>query len=106
MRGCGKLGKDQTPSHLTAPDYMYAYLCNLIYFYVFYKYFAPGQRPQGLFFLKMNVFMCMYVYLCIFMYMLCICMHFTSISLRAGARRVFFLKNDGIYVYLSIFMYF
>ena len=36
------------------------------YFDVFYKYFVPGQRPQGLFFLKNNV---IYVYLCIFMYM-------------------------------------
>ncbi len=37
-----------------------------MYFYVFYKYFAPGRCPQGL----------------------------------------FSLKNEGIYVYLSIFMYF
>ena len=71
--------------------------------YTFYKYFVPGQRPQGLFFLKNDG---IYVYLCISMYFLCICMHFTSISLRAGARRDFFLKNDGIYVYLCIFMYF
>ena len=43
-----------------------------MYFDVFYKYFAPGRRPQG-FFLKNDV---IYVYLCIFMYFLCILMHF------------------------------
>ena len=62
---------------------------------VFYKYSAPGQRPQELFvFLKNEG---IYVYLCVFMHIyvfLCICMHFTSISLRVGARRgCFFLKN-------------
>ncbi len=66
---------------------MYAYLCIFLYFCEFYKYFALGRRPQGLFFLENDG---IYVYICICMYFVYMFMHFTSISLQVGACSGFF----------------
>ena len=62
-----------------------------------------GARRGFFLFWKMVVFMCIYAYLCIFDVFLCILQVFRSGPVPAGT---FFLKNDGIYVYLCIFMHF
>ena len=75
-----------------------------MYFLTFYKYFAPGHRPQGFFFLKKRRYLCIFMHIYVFLrYFYVFYKYFVPGQRPQG---LFFLKNKDIYEYVCTFMYF